>query len=196
MFEFGNAWYIPLRTALDAGVFATYPKSSKSLPLHMGASLASMYYLSWTSLNIAVSMVFLDIDSKLALAFLLRRHAASSFCPRNIVQLLPKLTLPFLLDDYPHFFERFLIAMLLGQRHLFIEMFGLELFPIFLVEFTLLFALHNPLQYFSHAQPHWVLNIASPSCLFQIFLILDFPLMPSDDQVVHLHPPNPDGHFG
>jgi hypothetical protein len=62
--EFGSAWFVLSRTALDAGVFATYPKLLKSLPLHMGASLASMYCLSWTSLNIASSTVSLDVDSK------------------------------------------------------------------------------------------------------------------------------------
>ncbi len=39
------AWYVPSRTALDAGVFATYPKLLNSFPLHMGASFASVYHL-------------------------------------------------------------------------------------------------------------------------------------------------------
>jgi hypothetical protein len=80
--------------------------------------------------------------------------------------------------------------------HPFIEMFGSELLPIFLVEFTLLFALLDVLQYFGHAQPQWVLNIASPSRPFQISIILDLPLMLLDDRVVHLRPLNPDGRFG
>jgi hypothetical protein len=38
--EYNGGRYIPSRAAFDVGVFATYPKSSNSLPLQMGASLA------------------------------------------------------------------------------------------------------------------------------------------------------------
>jgi hypothetical protein len=44
--ELVGTWYVPSRTALDAGVFATYPKLLNSFPLHMGASFASVYCLS------------------------------------------------------------------------------------------------------------------------------------------------------
>ena len=35
-----GATYVPSSTAFDAGILAVYPKSSNSVPLHMGASPA------------------------------------------------------------------------------------------------------------------------------------------------------------
>jgi hypothetical protein len=105
----------------------------------------------------------------------------SAFLSGDVIQTPPEQMLSLLLDDCPLFFECFLIIMLLGQLHPFVEMFGSELLPILLVKFTLLFAFLYPQQYFSHAQPHWILNITSPSHPFQIPFILDLPLMPSND---------------
>ncbi len=62
--ELVGAWYVPSRTTLDAGVFATYPKSWNSFPLHMGASFASVYHLSRTSVNIVSSTASLVVDSE------------------------------------------------------------------------------------------------------------------------------------
>ena len=53
----GGIVYVPSRTALEAGVFARYPKSWNNSPLHIGASPARVYRLLCTSLKIPCSTV-------------------------------------------------------------------------------------------------------------------------------------------
>jgi hypothetical protein len=53
----GGILYVPSRTALEAGVFARYPKSWNKSLLHIGASPARVYRLLCTLLKILCSTV-------------------------------------------------------------------------------------------------------------------------------------------